>query len=145
MEATVRHAEAAAPGMRVGFIAFPGTPFASPHHYGIFMHGNEALTSRLYKPVLIDAQTSEITDRRALPWYLTALLVSQPLHFGDYGGAWMQFLWAMLDIATIFVLGSGVYLWLKRGVRARAPVRKEDGDAVAERQAPAYATEGEAR
>lgn len=46
-------------------------------------------TSRLYKPVLVDAQTAQITDRRALPWYLTALLISQPLHFGDYGGAWM--------------------------------------------------------
>ena len=58
-----------------------------------------------------------ITDRRDLPWYLTALLVSQPLHFGDYGGGWLQFLWALLDIATIFVLGSGLYLWLRRGVQ----------------------------
>jgi uncharacterized iron-regulated membrane protein len=50
-----------------------------------------------------------------LPWYLTALLVSQPLHFGDYGGMPMQIIWALLDIATIIVLGSGLYLWLKRG------------------------------
>jgi uncharacterized iron-regulated membrane protein len=49
-----------------------------------------------------------------LPWYLTALLVSQPLHFGDYGGLPMQILWALLDIATMVVLGSGLYLWLKR-------------------------------
>jgi uncharacterized iron-regulated membrane protein len=49
-----------------------------------------------------------------LPWYLTALLVSQPLHFGDYGGLPMQILWALLDIATIVVLGSGLYLWFKR-------------------------------
>jgi uncharacterized iron-regulated membrane protein len=84
------------------------------------MRGDEALTSRLYKPVLIDAQTTEITDRRNLPWYLTGLLISQPLHFGDYGGAWMQFLWAALDVITIFVLGSGLYLWLKRGTPAPA-------------------------
>jgi uncharacterized iron-regulated membrane protein len=70
--------------------------------------------------VLIDAQTTEITDRRALPWYLTALLVSQPLHFGNYGGAWMQFLWALLDLLTIIVLGSGLYLWFKRGPAAAA-------------------------
>lgn len=55
--------------------------------------------------------------------YLTALLVSQPLHFGDYGGMPMQILWALLDIATIVVLGSGLYLWLKKGnpVHARDP------------------------
>jgi uncharacterized iron-regulated membrane protein len=102
--------------MKVGFIAFPGTPFASPHHYGVYMRGDQALTSRLYKPVLVDAQHRRRSPTSAtLPWYLTALLMSQPLHFGDYGGAGMQFLWALLDLATIVVLGSGLYLWLKRG------------------------------
>ncbi|NML60102.1 PepSY domain-containing protein [Massilia sp. RP-1-19] len=120
MERSIKLAEASEPGMKVGFVAFPGTPFATPHHYGVFMRGDEAFSSRLYRPVLIDAQTAEMTDRRTLPWYLTALLVSQPLHFGDYGGAWMQFLWAMLDIATIVVLGSGLYLWVKRGRTAKA-------------------------
>ena len=145
MQKAMNNAVAAEPGMQVAFIAFPGTAFSSPHHYGIFMHGNEALTSRLYKPVLVDAQTSEITDRRDLPWYLTALLVSQPLHFGDYGGAWMQFLWAMLDIATIFVLGSGLYLWLKRGVQAKSPAKPDSETDYADKQEPAYATEEEAR
>jgi uncharacterized iron-regulated membrane protein len=115
MQTSMANAEAAEPGMKIGFVAFPGTPFSSEHHYGIFMRGKEALTSRLYKPVLIDAQTTRITDRRELPWYLTALLVSQPLHFGDYGGGGLQLMWALLDIATIIVLGSGLYLWLKRG------------------------------
>ena len=119
MERSIKLAEASEPGMKVGFVAFPGTPFATPHHYGVFMRGDEAFSSRLYRPVLIDAQTAEMTDRRTLPWYLTALLVSQPLHFGDYGGAWMQFLWAMLDFATIVVLGSGLYLWVKRGKTAK--------------------------
>jgi uncharacterized iron-regulated membrane protein len=115
----IRRAENAEPGMKVAFVAFPGTPFASPHHYGIFMRGDEAFSSRLYKPVLIDAGTGEITDRRELPWYLTALLLSQPLHFGDYGGQAMKLLWALLDLATIIILGSGLYLWLKRGRKAR--------------------------
>ncbi len=42
--------------------------------------------------------------------------VSQPLHFGDYGGVPLQWLWAALDVLTIVVLGSGLVLWLgKRG------------------------------
>lgn len=118
MQQSMRHAQAVMPGMNVVFVAFPGTPFASPHHYGIFMRGNSALTSRLYQPVLVDAQTTDVTDRRALPWYLKALLISQPLHFGDYGGTWMKLLWALLDIATMVVLGSGLYLWFKRGAPA---------------------------
>jgi len=159
MEQAMGRALAAEPGMKIGFVAFPGTAFSSPHHYAIFLRGTEALTSRLYKPVLVDAQTGQITDRRDLPWYLTALLISQPLHFGDYGGAWMQFLWAMLDIATIIVLGSGLYLWLKRGKNAAAPGQTGEGAAAnpgasavldtpapeITEAAPAYARRGEAR
>jgi uncharacterized iron-regulated membrane protein len=141
MQTTIARAEAAEPGMKVGFVAFPGTPFASPHHYGVYMHGDQALTARLYKPVLVDAQTAAITDRRKLPWYLSALLVSQPLHFGDYGGAGLKLLWALLDLATIVVLGSGLYLWLKRGRAAKAAARQtaRDGAATA---APVLAREG---
>jgi uncharacterized iron-regulated membrane protein len=69
--------------------------------------------------VLIDSVTAEIVDVRAPPWYLSVLLLSQPLHFGDYGGMPLKIIWALLDIVTIVVLGSGLYLWLSR---RRSPV-----------------------
>jgi uncharacterized iron-regulated membrane protein len=72
------------------------------------------LTSRLLKPALIDAETGKLTDSRDMPWYVTTLFISQPLHFGDYGGMPLKILWALLDVLTIFVLGTGVYLWLRR-------------------------------
>jgi uncharacterized iron-regulated membrane protein len=143
METTVRRAEAAEPGMRVGFVAFPGTPFASPHHYGVYMHGDAALTARLYKPVLVDAQTAQITDRRKLPWYLTALLLSQPLHFGDYGGQGLKLLWALLDVATIVVLGSGLYLWIRRGGAARTAARTAAVEVDDRARAPALVRGGD--
>jgi uncharacterized iron-regulated membrane protein len=125
LQAALTAAQAQEPGMKIGFIAFPGTTFSSPHHYGVFMRGDEPLTSRLFKPVLVDAKTGQVTDSRPLPWYLTALLISQPLHFGDYGGRPMQIIWAVLDIITIIVLGSGLYLWLaKRPANAQAPARR---------------------
>ena len=108
-------AQAQAPNTKLSFIAFPGTAFSSPHHTTFFLKGNEPFTSKLLQPVLVDAKTAEVTAAPRLPWYLTALLVSQPLHFGDYGGMPMQILWALLDIATIIVLGSGLYLWLRKG------------------------------
>jgi uncharacterized iron-regulated membrane protein len=107
-------ARAAEPGMDLSFMAFPGNDFAGEHHYVAFMQGNTPWTSKLLKPVLIDARTGRVTDSRELPWYVTALLLSQPLHFGDYGGMPLKILWALLDIAAIVVLGSGLYLWLKK-------------------------------
>jgi len=118
-------AYAVAPHSKLSFIAFPGTAFSSPHHTTVFLKGNEPFTSKLLQPVLVDAKTAEVTAAPKLPWYLTALLVSQPLHFGDYGGMPMQILWALLDIATIIVLGSGLYLWLKRGNSVPLPKSRE--------------------
>jgi uncharacterized iron-regulated membrane protein len=124
LQKAVDAAIALEPDMKMGFIAFPGTTFSSPHHYGIFMRGTEALTSRLFKPVLVDATTGEVTDSRTLPWYLTGLLLSQPLHFGDYGGRPMQIMWAILDLMSIVVLGSGLYLWIVRRKTNEARMEK---------------------
>lgn len=113
----------ATPGMAADFIAFPGTRFSSEHHYSVFMKGSSHLTSHLWTPVLIDARTLEVTAVGERPWYMDALAMSQPLHFGDYGGRPMQLLWAALDVLTLIVLGSGLYLWW---ARRRAPARRQE-------------------
>lgn len=115
LDAAVATARAAEPGMTPAFVSFPGTGYSGDHHYGVFMHGNTPLTERLYRPVLIDAETGELTARPQLPTYMTVLLLSQPLHFGNYGGMPLKLLWGLLDLLTIMVLVSGLYLWFKRG------------------------------
>ncbi|MFJ9990588.1 PepSY-associated TM helix domain-containing protein [Pseudomonas putida] len=112
-------AEQAAPGMRADFIAFPGTRFSSEHHYAVFMKGATHLTSHLLTPILIDARTLEVTAIGDRPWYMDAMGLSQPLHFGDYGGRPMQILWAVLDVLTIVVLLSGLYLWWGKQRKSR--------------------------
>lgn len=114
VEAAVAAARRAEPALEVSFVAYPGTLFSSPHHFAVFMRGTEPLTARLLKPVLIDAQASTVTDSRDLPFYVTALLVAQPLHFGDYGGAPLKVIWAVLTCAAIFVLTSGLYIYALR-------------------------------
>ena len=114
LDAAVRTARAAAPGTDPQFVAFPGTRFSSEHHYAVWLKGATPATQRLLTPALIDARTGELTAMRSMPWYMLALRLSQPLHFGDYGGMPMKIIWALLDIVAIVVLGSGVYLWLGR-------------------------------
>ncbi|GFE86033.1 hypothetical protein GCM10011488_09870 [Steroidobacter agaridevorans] len=129
----VKKALATVPGTELSFMAFPGTNFSSPHHYVAFMYGATPLTSKLLTPVLIDASTGEFIDSRSLPWYVKALLVSQPLHFGDYGGMVLKILWALLDVLAIVVLGSGVYLWIKK---RNVPIEARLGALAAEGAAP---------
>lgn len=111
---------AALPGMIVTNVAFPGSELGSPHHYLLWAKGRTPLTSRLFSPALADARTGELTAVAPMPWYLRALELSRPLHFGDYGGAPLKAVWAALDLVTIIVLGSGLYLWLGRGRRRAA-------------------------
>jgi len=114
LQAAVETAAKTIPDMKPAFVAFPGTLFSSKSHYAVFMRGNTPLTSRLLKPALVDAETGKLTDSRSLPWYVSTLLISQPLHFGDYGGMPLKIIWAILDILTIVILITGLYLWLKR-------------------------------
>jgi uncharacterized iron-regulated membrane protein len=119
LDLIVENAINAAAGTEVAFIAFPGTPFSSSHHFAAFMRGDEPLTSRLLKPVLLDAETADVVDTRELPFYLKALFLSQPLHFGDYGGMPLKIIWALLDSFTLVVIGSGLYLYFARWRRTR--------------------------
>jgi uncharacterized iron-regulated membrane protein len=114
LHVAVEVASQAVPGMTPSFVAFPGSIFSSKSHYAVFLHGDTPLTSRLLKPALIDAETGKLTDSRDMPWYVSTLFISQPLHFGDYGGMPFKIVWALLDVLTIFILVTGAYLWLRR-------------------------------
>jgi uncharacterized iron-regulated membrane protein len=114
VDVAVETARRALPDMRVTSVIFPASRFGSPRHYLIWTRGKTPLASRLFTPVLVDAETGRLVSARDLPWYLRVLELSRPLHFGDYGGMPLKIIWALLDLITIAVLGSGLYLWLAR-------------------------------
>lgn len=123
VQAALDTAMRAAPGMRPQFIAFPGVAYSSHRHYGVFLQGATPLTAKLLTPAFVDATTGRLDALWPMPWYMQALLLAQPLHFGDYGGLPMKLLWAALDLMTIGVLVTGLRLWLDRGrLRARRQV-----------------------
>lgn len=113
-DAALKAAASALPEHRILSFSHPGSLFATPHHYMVWTRGDTAFTSHLIVPVLVDALTAEVTAVARPPWYLIMLALSQPLHFGDYGGLPLKLLWALLDLLTIVVLASGLYLWIAR-------------------------------
>lgn len=128
LRAALDTASRALPGKAVISVVYPGNDTGSPHHFLIWGKGDTPLTGRLFTPVLVDARTGELTAIVQMPWYLLALQVSRPLHFGDYGGMPLKIIWALLDLVTIAVLLSGLYLWLSRR-------RSSVGSQLAEREA----------
>ena len=92
---------------------FPGGAWSSGHH-AIFFQGDRPVTQHLLTPALVDAETGELTDARTMPALNQALMMSKPLHFGDYGGLPLKIIWALLTLATIWVLWTGLMLWWRR-------------------------------
>lgn len=110
-------AQEAESGLAPQFIGFPGGAWSSPHHYAVFFQGDTALTAHILSPALVDAATGRLTRTATMPWSMQALMLSRPLHFGDYGGLALKLVWAMLDLATIRVLWTGLWLWWTRRER----------------------------
>jgi uncharacterized iron-regulated membrane protein len=86
--------------------------FGSPQHVIVWTKGSTPFTARMLQPVLVDANDATSMIAPQVPWYLKALQVSRPLHFGDYGELPLKIIWALFDIITIIVLVSGLYLWI---------------------------------
>jgi uncharacterized iron-regulated membrane protein len=131
VDEAVRTAEGRLPSMEVASVLFPNGAVGSPLHYVVWMKGETAVTARLMTPALIDVNTGALTAARRLPWYLRALEVSRPLHFGDYGGMPLKILWGSFDLAAILVLVSGVILWAKKQNPFRAALIEGTTDRTA--------------
>lgn len=116
-EFVLRRARMAEPDMRLSMMAWPGTLLSTKEHFAVILHGSTPFTSHLRQALLVDPLSGEVLRAGTRPWYVTMFQLSIPLHFGDYGGFAMKLLWAALDLMTIGVLGSGLYLWLSRRTR----------------------------
>jgi uncharacterized iron-regulated membrane protein len=117
-------AQARYPSYRPYFVAYPGSLMAGERFHAVYLRGPEGLEEHIFRPVLVESATARILAAPQAPWYVSTLALSQPLHFGDYGGAPLKALWALLDLATIAVLVSGLRLTFSGGrkkARSAAP------------------------
>lgn len=116
---------AAPPGWHVSSIMWPGTDYSTGRHYTVLI-GGVGLDERLVRVVLVDAGTGDIAGTGELPWYLKAITLSEPLHFGDYGGLPLKLLWTICTWLTLFITGNGLWLWWdRRRSRRGRPVTRE--------------------
>ncbi len=102
------------PDGEFSFVAFPGSEFSSDRHYLVMFTGKTPVSSRLLMPAVVNAHSGELIATPDLPWYLKTFLLSQPLHFGDYGGLGLKIAWFLLDFAMILLLSSGLVLWWRK-------------------------------
>ena len=132
-------ARAAAPGRIVESLRFPDPGLGLPRHYLLWAKGDTPLTTHLFDGVLIDAATGQLTAVLQMPWYLRALQVSRPLHYGDTAGLPLKLIWAALDLILIVILCSGLYLWRKRKKEVSPPPGQQNAPLPTARRPPTTA------
>ncbi|GJE76538.1 hypothetical protein BGCPKDLD_3132 [Methylorubrum suomiense] len=120
LDAARAAAEAARPGWRTTFILFPGSDFSTVRHYTILLVGPVGLQKRLFEIALVDAVDARVDEITQLPWYLVVTQMSQPLHFGDYGGLPLKLFWAGCAWLALFITANGAWLWWARRPRKRS-------------------------
>lgn len=115
LDQAIARVRAALPEGRLTSVTMPTAEnFGSPRHLVVWMKGNSALTALVATPTLVDVDQSVPVLVPQMPWYLTLLQMSRPLHFGDYGGLPLKIIWGLLDLVCIAVLITGLYLWIAK-------------------------------
>lgn len=120
LDAAAAAVERLAPkGWKVGTVIYPGTEYSTPRHYAVLVMAPAGLGRRLFRAGLVDAGNGEVVALLEMPWYMQAIILSQPLHFGNYGGLPLKLLWTLCTWLTLYITANGAWMWWDRR-RARA-------------------------
>lgn len=115
---------AAEPGWRVSNVLYPGGEFSTQRHFTVLLTGGDGIEQRLFKVMIVDAVSGEVSASLQMPLYFKAILLSEPLHFGDYGGLALKLLWTACTFLAFFITANGAWLWWDRR-RRRGRHRRE--------------------
>lgn len=118
------------PDGKVLSVIWPDTDYSTQRHHTVFLSGKEGLKERMYQIALVDGETGQVATVKPPPWYLQAIWVSQPFHFGDYGGLPLKPLWTLWTLCVwepSFITANGAWLWWDR--RRRRNGRNEGASA----------------
>ena len=119
VDAALAAAEKGSGGRQWTIAILPGSDLSSPRHFSILMSGGSGIEKRLLRIALVDAAQPSSASYHEFPLYLQALLISEPLHFGDYGGLPLKLLWTLFTLALIVLSATGVYTFFSG--RRRSP------------------------
>lgn len=125
--------------------ATAAVPDLQPTHLNFTAYGREGSTVRVQGTlpglelvqrgqtmVVMDARTAEVldvVDRRTQGALAHALAMVRPLHYGYFGGAWMELAYFLMGAVCSALVFSGLAVWCSR--ESDATQRRAGGQAVA--------------
>ncbi|MFG1492884.1 PepSY-associated TM helix domain-containing protein [Halobacteriovorax sp. ZH4_bin.1] len=116
------------PHLEYDFISFPDNEFSVPNQFVVLMENEEHHHEIAY----VDGITGKLNRTVSLPWYLELLILSEPLHFGDYGGVVLKIIWSIFGIISSFIPISGIYIFLFRRKYLTTKAGQYDGNLLSD-------------
>ncbi len=114
LDTIVSKAKEIASDYEVDFIAYPDTEFSLPGSFAILLKKQSDTKIAFIKSnQTLDSKVIE------LPWYLKALVISEPLHFGNYGGMGLKFFWSLFGIFAAIIPLTGFSNYYYRKLKRR--------------------------
>lgn len=131
VDQVIGNALVARPGAKLGFVAFPDTEFSLPRHFLLLLDVPGRTGATIPELAVVDAATARVAEIRELPLYLKGVVLSEPLHFGDYGGLFLKLAWTAFSVLTLVMVVVAFVAYGKKrlarrrgtGLAGAAPVR----------------------
>ena len=111
IDLVVRASEAASPTSLARYIVYPGTDYSSDATFTIFLYGTKRYNERVFDVGIVEAASGRVVAIQPLPKILSLIVISEPLHFGDYGGLPLKLVWLAATWATLYITLNGAWLW----------------------------------
>ncbi len=93
---------------KITFISFPSSEFGVEGNFVFLLEKIWLNREQASHVVVGDPQLGAIKEIVEIPFYLKALVLSQPLHFGDFGGLPLKLVWFFFALMSLFVMLMGI-------------------------------------
>lgn len=111
LDLVLSNATGAFPGSSLYYLAFPGSEYSTEDHFLALVQKFPkagSILGRELRFVLVDARTAAPAEVLRLPFYLRWMMLSEPLHFGQFGGNILKWAWVTFAILGSFLTLTGV-------------------------------------
>ena len=113
-----------APDKVISYVSFPESEYGIAGHYLFLVNGEGGIDGKLSELLVVSQETAKLAETVELPLYMKIVMLSEPLHFGDYGGWVLKVIWAVFTLASLSVTLLGVYsFFMKRRKAETKPAR----------------------
>lgn len=109
IETVQRNAKTALPDFSIDYVSYPDNEFSLPGHFAVLVERGS-----LKKILFVEGQSGDVSKVVSLPWYMELMLISEPLHFGNYGGVLLKVFWTIMGLGASLIPLSGFIIFLAR-------------------------------